>query len=141
VYASRDEFFACTRLSDDEDAQVEARGDLDVLPDLSYQLGLADESVYHRRTVYISRLRSIRTRHYPGQNLNAERGEMGCVFKLAHNRAVQRFKEFHDKVGLPAHGADCEFIDPAGHGAGVRRFEFALQHPALRVLFGKEGKR
>jgi hypothetical protein len=30
VYAARDEFFACARLADDEDAQVEARGDHDI---------------------------------------------------------------------------------------------------------------
>jgi hypothetical protein len=54
VYAVRDEFFARARLADDEDVQVEARGDLDILPDLPYQLGLADEFGYHWRAVYIS---------------------------------------------------------------------------------------
>jgi hypothetical protein len=54
VYAARDEFFASARLADDEYTHVEAGGVLDIFPDLPYQLGLADESAYHWRAVYIS---------------------------------------------------------------------------------------
>jgi hypothetical protein len=51
-------------------------GALDTLPDLPYQLRLADESVYHWRPVYISRHCSIRTQPSPGQNLDAARGQV-----------------------------------------------------------------
>jgi hypothetical protein len=37
VYAARDKFFAGIRLAGDEDAQVEACGDLDIPPDLPHQ--------------------------------------------------------------------------------------------------------
>jgi hypothetical protein len=50
---SRDDFFAGARLAGDEDAQVEARGYLDILPDLPYQLGRADKPTYHWRAIYI----------------------------------------------------------------------------------------
>jgi len=53
VYAARDEFFAGARLAGDEDAQVEARGNLDILPDLPYQLGRADKPTCHWRAIYI----------------------------------------------------------------------------------------
>jgi hypothetical protein len=33
---------------------IQASGDLDIFLDLPYQLGLADESAYHWRAVYIS---------------------------------------------------------------------------------------
>jgi hypothetical protein len=107
VYAARDEFLARSRLADDEHIEVEARGGLDLLPDLPYQLGLADDFVYHWRAVCISRRCSIRTRPSSGQDLDEERGQMSGVFKFADNRAVQRFKKFYDKVCLPAFDADC----------------------------------
>jgi hypothetical protein len=55
VYASRNEFFACARLADNEDAHVEVCGNLDVSPDFPYQVGLANKSTNYRGTVYAFR--------------------------------------------------------------------------------------
>src|SRR5215510_2372285 len=52
VYAARDEVFARARLADDEDAQDEACGNLDVSPDFPHQVGLANKSTNCRRAVY-----------------------------------------------------------------------------------------
>src|SRR5262249_45590854 len=113
VDALRDEFFAGARLADDENAQVEARGDLDILPDLPDQPGLPNESVFQRRPVSISLHCSTSEPPCSNQELNAVRGKMGGVLKRAYNRAVQRFKEFHDKMSLPTFDADCQFPDPS----------------------------
>src|SRR5262249_12354740 len=75
VYAARDEFFASARLADDEDAQVEARGDHDILPDVPHQFGLADEFVNYHRAVFTSLHCPIGTRSSPSQDLNAVRGQ------------------------------------------------------------------
>jgi hypothetical protein len=141
VYAARDKLFAGPWLANDKDAQVEARDNQDIFPDLADQLGFADEFVNHHRAPFTSRLSPTGTPTSSGQELDPMRGEIGGVFKLAHNRAIRRLIEPHDKMGLPALDVGCEFTDSPNHGYDVRRFEFALQHPALRVLFGKEGKR
>jgi hypothetical protein len=52
VYASRNEFFACARLADNEDAHVEVCGNLDVSPDFPHQVGLANKSANCRGVVY-----------------------------------------------------------------------------------------
>jgi hypothetical protein len=127
VYALRDEFFPGTWLAGDEDAQVEARGNRDILPDLPHQLGLTDESVYHWRAVYISLPCSIRTQPSPGQEFDAIRGQMSGVFKLAYDRAVHRITESHDKMGLSAFDVDVEFTNSPGASASAWKFELALQ--------------
>ena len=43
----------------------------------------------------------INTQHSRGQDLDAMRGQISGVFKLAYNCAVHRFTESHDKLSLP----------------------------------------
>src|SRR5262249_40452122 len=85
-----------------------------------------DEFVNHHRAPFTSRLSPTVTPTSSGQDLNPMRGEIGGVFKLAHNRAIRRLIEPHDKLGLPALDVGCEFTDSPNHGYDVRRFEFAL---------------
>src|SRR5262249_30747177 len=118
-------------LADDKDAQVEPCGDHDIFSDFPHQLRFAEEFVNYYWPAFAFRHCATGARHSPGQNLDAMRGQLSGVLKFAHNRAVHRLKEFHDKMGLPTLNANCEFTDSSNHCNGCRRFEFALQPPAL----------
>jgi len=131
VYAARDEFFASAWLANDEDAQVEARGNHDIPPDFPHQFRFADEFVDYHRVVFTSRQCSISMQPSSGKHLDAMRSQMSGVFELAYNRAVHWLIEPHNKMGLSALNTDCEFTDSPGHGKWIRRFEFALQPAAL----------
>jgi hypothetical protein len=82
VYAARDEFFAGARLADNEDAQVEARGDHDIFPDLADQFRFADEFVKYHRASFNFRLSLIGAPISSGQDLDPARGQMGGDFNI-----------------------------------------------------------
>ena len=131
VYAFRNEFFARTRLAGDEDAQVQACGNLYISPDSTHHIRFADEFADYRRAFFALRLPTLGMRLSSGQDPDPMRGQMSGVFKFAYWHAVQRFEEFHDKLSLPAFDAGFDFIDFPDHGHIVRGFEFAFQFAAI----------